>query len=394
MNVVQRFEGGKRLLTGSLSLGLAGLIATAIGFVFDARQALFSYLVGVAYWLGIAVGSLILLASFHASNAKWPVVIRRMLEKMSVACIVFVPLFIPIVLGMKYLFIWASRPANLDAETRALLDHKQLYLNIPFFLIRAAIYFAIWVMVAYLLSAWSTRQDTTREARLTLKQRRLGAASLPFLGLSVTFAAFDWLMSLEPTWYSTIFGVYYFAGGFVAAIALLTLITVLARGPNLYGSLVSADHYHNLGNFLFAFVIFWAYIAFSQFMLIWIADLPEEVPWYLARVTGKWRPIAVALAFGHFVLPFFALLFAELKRSRRALGVVAAWVLIFHYLDVYWLIMPALHPDSAGPIWTHATAFVGVGGVAVAFTVWILRGGYTVPVGDPYLRPSLSFRRP
>ncbi len=394
MKVLERFEGGKRLLLGSMSVGVAGLMLTAVGFVLEPRRTLFAYLVGVAYWLGIAVGSLILLASFHASNAKWPVVVRRMLEKMSVACIVFVPLFIPIAAGMKQLFVWAGRAGNLNEETSALLGHKQIYLNAPFFLIRAGIYFAIWAAVAYLLSAWSTRQDETREVGLTLKQRRLGGAALPFLGLSVTFAAFDWLMSLEPTWYSTIFGVYSFAGGFVAAIALLTLITVLARGPNLYGSLVSADHYQNLGTFLFAFVVFWAYIAFSQFMLIWMADIPEEVPWYLARMEGSWRPIAVVLAIGHFVVPFFALLFRKTKRNPRALGAIAAWVLIFHYLDVYWIIMPALRPESTGPAWTHLTAFVGVGGVAVAFTLWTLRGGYTVPVGDPYLRPSLSFRQP
>jgi hypothetical protein len=394
MKELQPFEGGKRLLVGSISVGLAGLILTAVGFTAEPRRTLFSYLVGVAYWLGIAVGSLILLASFHASNAKWPVVVRRMLEKMSVACIVFVPLFIPIAAGMKHLFVWAGEPGNLDEEARALLERKHLYLNVPSFLIRAAIYFVIWGVVACLLSAWSTRQDATREARLTLKQRRLGAVSLPFLGLSVTFAAFDWLMSLEPTWYSTIFGVYYFAGDFVGAIALLTLITVLAQGPNLYGSLVSHDHYQNLGTFLFAFVVFWAYIAFSQFMLIWIADIPEEVPWYLARMEGSWRPIAIVLAIGHFVVPFFTLLFRTTKRNPKALGFMAAWVLIFHYLDVYWIVMPALRPSPTIPSWTDLTAFVGVGSVAVGFTLWMLRGGYTVPIGDPYLRPSLSFRQP
>ncbi len=394
MNVLERFEGGKSLLVGSLTVGLVGLAATAIGFVLDPRETLFSYLVGIAYWLGMAVGALMLLAILHASNAKWPVVVRRMLEKMAAACIVFVPLFIPILLGMKQLFVWVSRPANLSEETRALLDHKQAYLNVPFFLLRTAIYFALWAAVAYLLNAWSVRQDTSRDNALTLKQRRLGAFSLPFLGLSITFAAFDWLMSIEPTCFSTIFGVYYFAGGFVGAIALLTLITVLAQGPNLYGSLVSVDHLHNLGNFLFAFVIFWAYIAFSQFMLTWIADLPEEAPWYLVRAAGNWQLIGIALAVGHFLIPFFALLFRRVKRNRRALGVVAAWVLVFHYLDVYWIVMPALHPGSTWPNWTHLTALAGVGGVAVAFTLWMLRGGYTVPVGDPYLTASLRYRQP
>ncbi len=394
MNVLERFEGGNRLLRSAIAVMVVGLLATGVGFAVDPRQTLVSYLVAVAYWLGIALGSLFLLAIFHAANAKWPVVARRMLEKMSASNIVFVPLFVPIALGLKHLFPWARAPVELDEQARALIEHRSSYLNVPFFLVRAAIYFALWVVVANALHLWSERQDRTRDLRLTMKQRRLGSVSLPFLGLSVTFAAFDWLMSLDVTWYSTIFGIYYFAGGFLGAIALLILITVLARGPNLYNSLLSTDHFHNLGNLLFAFVIFWAYIAFCQFLLVWIADLPEEVHWFIARTAGKWRAVAVALAVGHFAVPFFALLPSEVNRSRKALGAVAAWVLIFCYLDVYWIITPALRPDSPVPRWTDLSAFLFVGGAAVAFTARALRGSYTVPIGDPYLPLSLRFRRP
>jgi hypothetical protein len=394
MTVLERFEGGQRVLRAAIAVLGASFVATAIGFAVDLDGALLSYLIALAYWLGIALGSLVLLATFHASNAKWPVVVRRMLEKMSASTIIFVPLFLPIALGMKHLFVWASGAEDLDQKTQALIDHRSPYLNVPFFLLRAAIYFTIWIAVARALQLWSERQDNTKDLRLTIKQRRLGSLSLPFLGLSLTFASFDWLMSLDVTWYSTIFGIYYFAGAFVAAIALLILITVLARGPNLYNSLVSADHYQNLGNLLFAFVIFWAYIAFCQFLLVWIADLPEEVHWFLARTTGKWRAIAVALAIGHFAIPFFALLPSEVKRSGKALGVVAAWVLTFHFLDVYWIVAPALRPDSPIPRWTDPTAFLFIGAVAVAFTAWTLRGSYTVPIGDPYLPVSLRFRRP
>jgi len=394
MSVLERFQGGQRLLRAATGVAGIGLIATAIGFAVDPGQTLLSYLTALAYWLGIALGALFLLAIFHASNAKWPVVVRRMLEKMSITTIIFVPLFLPIALGMKHLFLWAGAGDDLDQKTRALIDQRSSYLNVPFFLLRAAIYFAIWVVVARALQVWSERQDDTRDLGLTVKQRRLGAFSLPFLGLSLTFASFDWLMSLDVTWYSTIFGVYCWAGAFVAAIALLILVTVFGRGPNLYNSLVSAEHYQNLGNLLFAFVIFWAYIAFSQFLLVWIADLPEEVHWYLARTTGNWRPIAVALALGHFAVPFFALLPSEVKRNGKALGLVAAWVLIFHYLDVYWIVTPALRPDSPAPRWTDPTALLFIGGLAVAFTAWTLRGSYTIPVGDPYLLASLRFRRP
>ncbi len=391
---LERFQGGKQLLLGSAAVGAAGLLATAIAAALQPRQALFSYLVALAFWLGLALGALILLSIFHASNAKWPVVVRRMLEKMASSSLVFLPLFLPVALGMRYLFIWVSKPAELGQHALELIEHKRLYLNVPFFLVRAGLYFLIWIAVSHLLSAWSSRQDTSSDLQLTVKQRRLGAGSLPFLALSISFAAFDWLMSLDPTWYSTIFGVYYFAGSFVAAIALLTLVTVTARGANLFGSLVSPEHYHNLGNFLLAFVVFWAYIGFSQFMLIWIANLPEEVTWYLVRTGGKWRPVGVALAIAHFLLPFFALLSSRTKRNPRWLAAISIWILGWHYLDVYWLVMPALHPRAPAPHWADLAAFAGVGGVAVAYTLWTLRGSYTIPVGDPYLQASLRFRRP
>ncbi len=394
MTPLGRFQGGRQLLIGAAVVSVVGLAATAIGFAQQPRQALFSYLVALAFWLGIALGALILLSIFHASNAKWPVVVRRMLEKMASSSIIFLPLFLPVALGMKYLFVWVSRPAELGQHVLQLIEHKRPYLNVSFFLVRAGVYFLIWIAVSYLLSAWSIQQDTSSDLQLTVKQRRLGAASLPFLALSITFAAFDWLMSLDPTWYSTIFGVYYFAGSFAAAIALLTLVTVLARGANLFGSLVSPEHYQNLGNFLFAFVVFWAYIAFAQFMLIWIADLPEEVSWYLVRATGKWKSLGVALAIGHFVLPFFALLSRRIKRDPRTLGAISGWILVWHYLDVYWMVMPALHRDAPAPHWTDLAALVGIGGVAVAYTLWTLRGSYTIPVGDPYLQASLRFRQP
>ncbi len=394
MKLPGRYQGGSRLLSASLTLGVLGLLLTGLSFIANPQQALFSYLVGFAYWFSLAIGSLFLLSIFHAANAKWPVLLRRMLEIMAFTVIVFAPLFLPIAAGMKHLFVWVSPPANLPEQTLELLKHKQPYLNVPFFLARTAVYFVVWIAVSALLNAWSARQDEVEDLGLTTRQRRLGASSLPFLAITLTFAAFDWLMSLHPTWYSTIFGVYYFAGGFLGAIAAWVVITVRARGPNLYGALASPDHYQSMGNFLFAFTVFWAYIGFSQFMLIWMADLPEEVRWYLLRATGRWEAVAVALFFGHFLLPFFALLSRALKRTPRPLGLVAAWLLFFHYLDVYWIIMPALHPQAPHPHWADLTAWVGIGGIAVAFGIWRIRGRYTVPVGDPYLQISLQYRQP
>jgi len=390
--VVAPFEGGKGPMLVALMLGAAGLVGTAIGGLSDPRRTLFSYLTAMAFWLGISLGALFLVAIFHASNAKWPVVVRRMLERMAECSALFAALFLPVLFGMKELFVWTR--SGLPASLARLLEEKRFYLNVPFFIARAAVYFAIWIAVSWALSWWSRRQDESEDLRLSVKQRRLGSAAVPILGLSLTFATFDWLMSLDPTWYSTIFGVYCFAGAFLSGIAMLILVTVLSRSPNFYTGLVSSEHLQSLGNFLFAFSIFWAYIAFSQFMLIWIADLPEEVTFYLPRAAGPWRPIGIALFFGQFVVPFFALMPRAVKRNPRPLGWIALWVLVFHYLDLYWVVMPVLDPGGPQPHWTDLTSLIGVGGASISFAIWRMRGSYTLPVGDPYLQFSLRYRQP
>jgi len=246
--------------------------------------------------------------------------------------------------------------------------------------------------VAELLRRWSLRQDATGGITLTRWQRRLGAGSLPLLALTLTFAAFDWIMSVDPRFYSTIFGAYWFAGSFMGAFAVIAVAAALTRGdPSQFGSRMNADHFHSVGKFLLAFVAFWAYMAFSQLLLIWIANVPDEVPWLVLRIGGGWLGVGAFLVVGHFLVPFFLLLSRELKRSPRALAWVAAWMLLAHWVDMYWLIMP--HLDRAGPrpsLW-DLTAFVGVGGVAVAFTVWRMRGSAAVPVRDPYLDDSLRY---
>jgi hypothetical protein len=247
-------------------------------------------------------------------------------------------------------------------------------------------------VVAHLLRSWSVRQDAEGGVALTLRQRRLGAGSLPFLALTMTFASFDWMMSLDPRFFSTIFGVYWFAGSFMGAFAVVIVAAAATRhDPTAFGHHASLEHFHSLGKFLLAFVSFWAYVAFSQFMLIWIANIPEEVPWYILRIDGGWRFVGMFLALFHFLVPFFLLLSRDLKRSPRSLSLVAAWLLLAHWVDVYWLVMPHLHADGPRPWIFDLTAFVGVGGAAVAFTILRMRGAATVPVRDPYLEESLRY---
>jgi hypothetical protein len=391
---LQKFDGGRSLMAGAGAVGLLGVIATLAGVSMEPRAAMFSYLWAFAYWAGIALASVVLLQIFHAFRAKWMVVLRRAVEIMAVSIIVFVFLFIPIIVGMKHLYSWVEPRADLPREALAILEHKKAYLNPTFFIVRSIFYLLMAGLVSHRLFGWSTKQDASGDVNLTVRQRRFGTGALPFVGLSFSFAAFDWMMSLEPLWFSTIYGVYFFAGSFLSAISLLVIVTDRARGKNLYGDLVSDEHIHNLGKLMLAFTAFWGYIGFSQFMLIWIAGLPEEVPFYMVRLKGDWAAIGVFLIVGHFLIPFFALLSRSLKRNRARLVLVAFWILLVHAVDLYWLIMPTLNPEGLTFHWTMVTAFVGIGGLAIAFALWRLRGHFTVPVRDPYLSDSLAYRQP
>jgi hypothetical protein len=391
---LQKFDGGKSAMTVAGLLGVVGLAAAFGGMATAPRAAFHSYLLAFTYWGGIALGSLILLQIFHAVRAKWMVVLRRALEVMASSVVLFVLLFIPVIVGLKYIYPWVEPAADLSREAAHLLKHKEPYLNVPFFIVRSGFYLVLGLGVANFLYRWSTKQDASGDLALTVRQRRLGTVALPFVALTFSFAAFDWLMSLDPLWFSTIFGVYFFAGSFLSAISLLVVVTDRARGKNLYGDLVTPEHIHNLGKLMLAFTCFWGYIGFSQLLLIWIAGLPEEISFYTIRLKGEWAAIGVFLIIGHFVIPFGALLSRSLKRTRSRLALVAFWVLLVHAIDLYWLVMPNLDPEGLVFHWTLVPAFVGVGGVAVAFAVWRIRGQFTVPVRDPYIGESIAYRQP
>lgn len=394
---VQTFRGGKAWMSRAGGLGLLMLLVTFVGMVSNPKPVFFSYLVAFAYWAGIALAALVLLMIFHAFHAKWMVVLRRPIEAMAASIGFFAVLFVPIVFGMKHLYIWTHHPlpaGMFNEEELHLLHHKAPYLDVTFFLVRTGIYFLVAFYLAQRLFGLSTRQDASGDAQLTVQQRRLSAGGLPFVAIVFAFAAFDWLMTLSPLWFSTIFGVYYFAGSFVTVVSLLVVVTVLARGRDLYSEYVTLEHTHNLGKMMLAFTAFWTYIAFSQFMLIWIANIPEETPFFTLRMNEGWAPVSIFLIVGHFFLPFFALLSRPLKRRPKALALVGLWLMFVNFVDLYWLVVPTLSPMAPTFHWSLVTAFLGVGGVAIAFTIWRLRGYYTIPVKDPFLAVSLRYRQP
>jgi hypothetical protein len=389
---VPRFRGGGRLLARSGAAGAVGLALTLVlGLAGDPRRALYGYLVAYAFWLGIALGALILLGSFHASSAKWPVVLRRFVESMPLSLPLFAVLALPILLGARHLFPWAN-PGSVAEEVRHHLERRSAYLNGTGYWLRAIVYFVVWIVVAERLRGWSVRQDATGDTLLTRWQRRLGAGSLPLLALTMSFASFDWMMATDAQFYSTIFGLYWFGGSFMATFAVIAIAAAATRADReQFGAWMTPDHFHSVGKFLLAFVAFWAYMAFSQFLLIWIANIPEEVPWYVVRIRHGWAPVFGFLAIGKFLLPFLVLLSRDLKRSPRALAWIAAWCLLAQWVDLYWLVMPQVSPEGPRPHLADLAAFVGVGGLAIAFTVLRMRGAATVPVADPYLHDSLAY---
>jgi hypothetical protein len=391
---LQKFDGGRTVMMVAGGIGVVGLGLTGVGALNDPRPALFSYLFAFAYWGGLALASVVLLQIFHATRARWMAVLRRAVETMALTIVLFLVLAIPILAGMKHIYSWVEPAANLSREAAHLLHHKAPYLNVKFFIARTVVYLLLATLVSQRLFGWSTKQDASGDIALTVKQRRFGTGMLPLVALTFSFAAFDWLMSLDPLWFSTIFGVYYFAGSFLGCISLLVVVTDRARGKNLYGDLVTAEHIHNLGKLMLAFTCFWGYIGFSQLLLIWIAGLPEETPFYIIRFKSQWALVGIFLILGHFVVPFGALLSRSLKRNRSRLAAVAFWILLMHSVDLYWLVMPNLDTEGVVFPWTLPFAFIGVGGLTVAFAVSRLRGHYTVPVRDPYIGESIAYRQP
>jgi hypothetical protein len=380
-----------RLAAGCGAVGVAGLLLCVVGALVDPRQAAFAYLAAYAGWLVVALGALLMVMIAHVSGAAWFVVLRRAAEAIAATLPLFALLFLPLLLALPLLYPWARPPAALDAHLRGVVDAKRAYLNVPFFVARAVLYTAVWVAVEELLRRWSLRQDARPDEGFLHRQRALAAVGLPPIAFALTWAGFDWVMSIQPEWVSTMFGVYWFAGGFVAALGLIAVVGwAMLRTGALAGE-ASVSHFHALGKLLLTFVIFWAYVAYSQYFIVWIADVPAEASWYARRVTGAWRGVALALALGHFALPFAALLSWRLKRRPAALAAVGAWLVLLHLVDSAWLVLPAVRPRSSLPHWLDLAAFAGVGGAAAAFGLLRAGGEPPVPVGDPQLPAAREY---
>jgi hypothetical protein len=287
----------------------------------------------------------------------------------------------------------AGAPDPMALEHAELMEKKAPYLNKNFFLARAVVYLVIWSLLGWNFFKFSVRQDKDKGVAWTLTAQRWAPASTIFFGFSLTFAAFDWLMSLEPAWFSTIFGVYIFATAVVSSLATLIVVTMALRDAGPLAKVVTTEHYHDLGKLLFGFNVFWAYIGFSQMMLIWYAALPEETPWYHMRWdNGPWAGVSMTILIGHFVLPFFFLISRNVKRRLPMLRVGAMWMLLMHVVDIYWFVMPSFGQENFMVSWIDAACLLGVGGVYLAAVFYQMGKHPLIPVGDPRLARSLAFQ--
>ena len=370
------------------AVALLGAVVCAVMGPGNPKQFYFSWLVSFLFFLSLALGALFFVLIQYATQGGWGIVLRRIGETVFVTLPVMAALFVPVLLGLHDLYEWSHAEA---VQQDALLQWKSPFLNVPFFLLRAAIYFGLWSGIAIFYYRGSRGQDTTGDHAVSTRLRKFAGPSLIVLALTQTLASIDWIMSLTPHWYSTMFGVYFFAGSFVGFIALLSVVAVAVRRAGLLDTVISAEHLQDVGKFLFAFTAFWAYISFSQYFLMWYGNLPEETVWYKARMEGSWLQVSLFLIAGHFLAPFFYLMGRSVKRNGATLAVGGAWLLAMHFLDLYWQVMPTLHPAGLHLSVLDVAAFLTVGGCFVAAAGWLLRRQALVPVRDPRLAESLAF---
>ena len=378
------------LRTRSVVFGVIGLVLMAVGWVTQGTTEFFqSYLISFIFWISITMGSLALLMVQYLTGGAWGMVSRRIFEAGSRTLPLILLLFLPIAFNLPVLYEWVRPAVAATPEIRA----KALYLNVPFFFIRAAIFFAIWGILTFLLNRWSKEQDETAPRLPGPKDGRFRVLSGPGVVLymiTLTFMSVDWVMSLVPHFYSTIFGILMLGDQGLSTMAFtIVILTIIARFRPM-SEVVEADHFHDLGKLMLAFVMLWAYFNVSQLIIVWSGNLPEEIPWYIDRLQGAWAPIAWLVFLGHFVLPFALLLSRRLKRHPHLLVRLALFVLLMRAVDIIWTIGPAFRHQTSTIHWLDLASIVGMGGIWMAVFFTLLAGRALLPAHDPYFEEALA----
>jgi hypothetical protein len=376
-----------RISTRALIVGVVFTVLLIIGGLLDRTQFFRAYLIGFVFWIGITVGSLALLMLQHLTGGVWGLVIRRVLEASTRTLPLMMVLFVPIAFGLRQIYPWTD--SGFMQQTEALRT-KASYLSPTFFLGRVVIYFLLWSVMAWLLNWLSMQQDRTATKSIRKHLQMISGPGLAFLIISITFAAIDWVMSLEPAWFSTIFGLIFVAAWGLSALAFTIVVMSWLSQRAPMDAVVQRAHFHDWGNLLLALVMLWTYFAFSQYLIIWSGNLPEETTWYVARKHGGWGVIALAVVIFQFALPFLTLLSRAAKKSGERLAMLAVLILIMRVVDVIWLIEPAFNPERFHLSWMDFVAPIAIGGLWIGWFTWQLQKRALLPINDPQVEQALE----
>jgi len=371
-----------------MGAALVGVVLTIVGVVMAGQERFFqAYLVAYTFWMGVVLGSMALLMVQHLSGGAWGVVIRRLLEAAVRTMPIMALLFIPIWVGMGHLYDWTHADV---AANDPVIREKVLYLNTPFFLVRQVIYFAIWITIGTLLTRWSAEQDRTGDPALIVKLSRLSGGGLVVYALTVTLAMVDWTMSVNPHWYSTMWGPLYMGGQALSAMSFAIVVLIMLSQVPPLNRVVNPSHLHDLGKLLFAFLMLWAYLSFSQFLIVWSANVWEEIPHYLVRWDSGYQYVSAFIILLHFALPYALLLSRDLKRDARRLRVIATWILTARIVDYYWHVAPEFHKGGLSLSLLDFALPVAIGGIFLALYAVNLKARALLPVNDPGLVKALA----
>jgi hypothetical protein len=366
-----------------LIIGLIGLALCAVGAFVSTAQFFISYLFGYLFWLGLALGCFGVAMIHYLTGGRWGNETRRFLEAGFMTLPLMALLFVPLFFGLGYLYPWAQ-PALVASNK--VLQNRAPYYTFPMFTVRVVFVFVIWIVMTRLLRKWSLEQDQTKDVTPTRRMRTLSGPGMVIYPLTATFVYIDWIMSIEPDWYSTMFPVIICIGQILSAYALVIILLNYFRNFEPMSELILTTPFHHLGNLLLAFVIFWTYVGFGQFLIIWAGNLPHEIIWYLHRVAGSWKWIIAFLALFHFFLPFFLLLFRASKRRPTALATLASIVFAAHIVAMFWFVTPSFHKTGIWISWIDFAALFGVGGVWIAMFIFILKRAALLPQNDPRIQ--------
>ena len=372
----------------ALAVGALFFALFVFGLLIDRAQFFHAYLVGFIFWIGITLGSMALLMLQHLTGGAWGLIIRRVLEAATRTLPLMLILFLPILLRLSQIYSWTNKD-EMD-QVPALREKTAHYLNPAFFTVRALVYFAIWLLMMWLLNTWSLQHDRTANRHLLKRLQLMSGPGLGLLILTITFAAIDWVMSLDPAWSSTIFGLIFVASWSLSALAFGILVMSWLAKREPMNTVVRTSHFHDWGNLMMALVMLWMYFAFSQYLIICSGNLPEETTWYVARKHDGWGIIALAVVILQFAFPFLTLLSRAAKQSAQRLGMLALLILIMRVVDVIWLIEPTFNREHFHLSWMDIVAPIAIGGVWIATFAWQLQKRSLVPINDPQLEQALT----